>query len=479
MAYHYRDVAVGLGQGIGNQADWISTLRNFLTDVALAWTENDWSAQSGTGSIKASGTITINDVAWDVGDKVTITNLNGVVMPFFAGIDFDGANVNAAAVSLRDAINNNKVLSAHYISTSVGAVVTITALWGGAHFNATAMAEVDGATNNFTLSGATFGGGADGAESSSIMFMRTSGATKAYLLFISSWAWSEFGFASQEEFETEFGYLLCLSVASSDPTSNGWDDEVPACYNLNDARKSMSNAAVMGVRALGYVRLCANEDRLVMCITAKYSKDPFIPKTVAGTPIGAGSQTTYTTMVYAGLVTPSDSADTIKCAVIRNVDPSAISDSTLFDVSKMIGASGTTERHIEKVWGFPKVMHKAGPLWVSGLAPNLVGGIDYYLSHIEGYSDFGLDRIPARGQSIPYSKWSSPAEVSIVNLTVLVNMAQESEVFDLIGVSMATKGLPMSHEFTDAGGETYMIWPTAPFAHNNSDCAAVAIGTAI
>lgn len=107
--------------------------------------------------VAASGTITIANNTFDAGDYVTI---NGI--PFEESVDFVvGATATDTATNLKDAINNYTGPDIFDVVTasSVGPIVTVTAVKKGLGGNAIALTEFDQSTNNFTLSGATLAGG--------------------------------------------------------------------------------------------------------------------------------------------------------------------------------------------------------------------------------------------------------------------------------------------------------------------------------
>ncbi len=106
----------------------------------------------------ASGTITVTNNTLDAGDALVI---NGVT--FTNGTEFSpGVDTTATALAIANAINasNNKLVNGVLTASAALAVVTITADVKGTAGNAITLAESDGATNNFTLSGATLTGGA-------------------------------------------------------------------------------------------------------------------------------------------------------------------------------------------------------------------------------------------------------------------------------------------------------------------------------
>ncbi|GAB1376893.1 hypothetical protein MASR1M48_17450 [Lactococcus petauri] len=113
--------------------------------------------------IQAQGYIEIINNVFDVGDKVTI---NGV--DFTEGVEFSaGVNPAATALALAGAINSSINISIQGVVTASidpnnSARVLITAVVYGTSGNTIPLAETDGATDNFTLSGATLAGGVNG-----------------------------------------------------------------------------------------------------------------------------------------------------------------------------------------------------------------------------------------------------------------------------------------------------------------------------
>lgn len=113
--------------------------------------------------IQAQGYVEIINNVFDGGDLVTINGVN-----FEQGVDFTaGVDLAATALALANAINASVnpaiqgVVSAS-IDPNNSARVLITAVAYGVSGNSIPLAETDGATDNFTLSGATLGGGVDG-----------------------------------------------------------------------------------------------------------------------------------------------------------------------------------------------------------------------------------------------------------------------------------------------------------------------------
>ncbi len=111
-------------------------------------------------ALQSLGTIEIINNAFDAGDLVTI---NGV--DFEEGVDWSaGASLILSADALVAAINNSLDPLINGIVTADNAggtspIVTITAVAFGTSGDAITLAETDGATDNFTLSGANLAGG--------------------------------------------------------------------------------------------------------------------------------------------------------------------------------------------------------------------------------------------------------------------------------------------------------------------------------
>lgn len=108
----------------------------------------------------ASGTITIVNNSFDVGDSVSIAGES-----FEPGIDFTiGPNVTQTAKNLAEAINANSplqdIVMAIYDETPT---LKIRSFKNSAAGNSITLSKVDGSTLNFTLSGATLTGGANGS----------------------------------------------------------------------------------------------------------------------------------------------------------------------------------------------------------------------------------------------------------------------------------------------------------------------------
>jgi len=109
-----------------------------------------------SGSVKATGTVTINDNSFDSGDSVTIDGTELV-----EGTDWSaGVDTDASATNLATAINALTRVSA----SAVGSVVTITAIAFGESGNQITMTETDTGTDNFTLSGSVLSGGDFGTD---------------------------------------------------------------------------------------------------------------------------------------------------------------------------------------------------------------------------------------------------------------------------------------------------------------------------
>ena len=120
-----------------------------------------------TGSVvveyaaKATATITITNNTLDTGDKVTVNGVDFIETTHFTV----GADVTATAANLAAAINASAdvLITGILTATSVAGVVTLKAVTGGPGGNSLTLAETDGATNNFTISGATFANGTNRA----------------------------------------------------------------------------------------------------------------------------------------------------------------------------------------------------------------------------------------------------------------------------------------------------------------------------
>lgn len=109
-------------------------------------------------SIPATATITIINNSFDSGDSVTIT-VDGTPTTFIETTDFTvGATTDDTAANLASVIDGAAIgVSAE----AAGSVITLTADVAGESGNSHALSEFDQATDNFTLSGATFSGGSD------------------------------------------------------------------------------------------------------------------------------------------------------------------------------------------------------------------------------------------------------------------------------------------------------------------------------
>lgn len=111
----------------------------------------------GTG-VKANATITVIDNNFDANDAVIV---NGVTFEettdWLVGVDEDESAANIA-----QAINQSvNPLLQDIEASAVGAVVTVNARTTGPEGDAYTLAEIDGATDNFTLSGSNFENGED------------------------------------------------------------------------------------------------------------------------------------------------------------------------------------------------------------------------------------------------------------------------------------------------------------------------------
>lgn len=106
---------------------------------------------------QAQGTIEVIDNAIDASDSVSV---NGVA--FVESVDWAvGGDVTETAENIRDAINNSTETAVDGIvsASSAAGVITISSVLAGTAGNAHTLAESDGATDNFTLSGPTLTGG--------------------------------------------------------------------------------------------------------------------------------------------------------------------------------------------------------------------------------------------------------------------------------------------------------------------------------
>ena len=131
-----------------------------IQDLVIEAEDND-----GSG-VKANASITIDNNSFDAGDAVTV---NGVT--FTQGVDWiPGGNADASAVNLANAINtsNDPLLQDVEAEATSGGVVIVRARTVGEHGNAYTLTETDGATDNFTLSGATFEDGEDSTVQAAI-----------------------------------------------------------------------------------------------------------------------------------------------------------------------------------------------------------------------------------------------------------------------------------------------------------------------
>lgn len=158
---HYTDIA--------DKATLTALIASYMIDDRL---EN--AGKKASGSIKvnnnaidewiqAQGYVEIANNTFDASDLVTI---NGV--DFEQGVDFIvGLDTAATALALANAINGSAdvdidgVVTASIDPTNSNRVL-ITAVAYGITGNSIPLAETDGATDNFTLSGATLSGGVDG-----------------------------------------------------------------------------------------------------------------------------------------------------------------------------------------------------------------------------------------------------------------------------------------------------------------------------
>ena len=104
---------------------------------------------------KSSGTITVIDNNTDGGETLTIGST-----VITEGVDFaTGASATETAQNIANAINANVTLKAQVFAYNVAEVVNIEAIEAGSDGDSIALAESDGATDNFQLSGANLTGG--------------------------------------------------------------------------------------------------------------------------------------------------------------------------------------------------------------------------------------------------------------------------------------------------------------------------------
>jgi len=107
---------------------------------------------------QASGTITVTNNAIDAGDFLTIAGISVT-----EGIEWEiGSDIDETAFNICRAFSEKSGLMGVITSTVSSGVITITAYAGGVAGNSITMTESDGATDNFTLSGAILSGGVDG-----------------------------------------------------------------------------------------------------------------------------------------------------------------------------------------------------------------------------------------------------------------------------------------------------------------------------
>lgn len=131
-----------------------------IQDLVIEAEDND-----GSG-VQANATVTVANNTFDAGDAVIV---NGVTLT--QGVDWiPGGNADASAVNLANAINTSldALLQDIEAEASAGGVVTIRARTVGEHGNSYTLAEVDGVTDNLTISGATFEDGEDSTVQAAI-----------------------------------------------------------------------------------------------------------------------------------------------------------------------------------------------------------------------------------------------------------------------------------------------------------------------
>lgn len=108
----------------------------------------------------ATGTITVVNNSFDSGDALSVNGVN-----FLFGTDWQsGASVEESAWNLARAISDSNASGIKgKVKVAInGAVITVTDRQGGTTGNSVALSATDNATTNFTLSGSTLSGGADG-----------------------------------------------------------------------------------------------------------------------------------------------------------------------------------------------------------------------------------------------------------------------------------------------------------------------------
>lgn len=128
-----------------------------IRDLVLESVDND--------GAYATATVTITDNSFDSGDTITV---NGV--DFEESVDWSaGGDTDASATNLATAIAaSSDPLLQDITASAVGSVVTISARTTGQHGNDYTLAETDGATDNFTLSGSTLENGEDSTTQAEI-----------------------------------------------------------------------------------------------------------------------------------------------------------------------------------------------------------------------------------------------------------------------------------------------------------------------
>lgn len=111
----------------------------------------------GTG-VFASATITVTNNTFDAGDSITVNGVEFVSgVDWFVGVDeADSADLLAAAIE-----GSANALLQDITASSDSGVITVVARTTGVHGNTYTLEETDGATDNFTISGATFENGED------------------------------------------------------------------------------------------------------------------------------------------------------------------------------------------------------------------------------------------------------------------------------------------------------------------------------
>lgn len=133
-------------------------------DIDIRDLEYEPEDNDGSGVV-ASATVTITNNTFNAGDTITV---NGVA--FTLATDWTaGISTTLSATALAAAIEaSSDPLLQDITASSDGAVITLSARTTGEHGNDYTLTKTDGATNNFTLSGAVFQGGEDSTVQAAI-----------------------------------------------------------------------------------------------------------------------------------------------------------------------------------------------------------------------------------------------------------------------------------------------------------------------